>query len=96
MKMMMVVMMTTTMMMMVVMVAVIGRTISQMKSEVASCHLCHPSFLQTLPSMKVALWIKLCCDIIDNSTRLAQVGYRVPWNNYRQLLQIVVGCDGVS
>ena len=57
MKMMMVVMMTTTMMMMVVMVtttmvvmlAVIGRTISQMKSEFASCHLCHPSFLQTLP-----------------------------------------------
>ena len=47
--MMMVMMMTTTMMMLVVMVAVIGRTISQMKSEVASCHLCHPSFLQTLP-----------------------------------------------
>ena len=49
MKMMLVVMMMTTMMMLVVMVAVIGRTISQMKSKVASCHLCHPSFLQTLP-----------------------------------------------
>ena len=47
--MMMLVVMVTTTMMMVVMVAVIGRTISQMKSEFASCHLCHLSFLQTLP-----------------------------------------------
>ena len=76
---------------------------NDISNEIRSCQLPPlPSFLSPNTSMKVALWIKLCCDtceytpIIDNSTRLAQVGYRVPWNNYRQLLQIVVGCDGVS